>query len=1106
MLGQLLPRLCVLYGFSIIIQGLKARSWETPPRIVHHPSDVVVKVHSPATLSCRAEGFPEPTIEWYRNGLPVETDKQDGQSQPVVLPEGSLFFLSLVPGRRGQSQEGVYTCVARNSAGKAVSRNASLHIAALRDEFLSQPSNVDVAVGDMAVLNCTPPIGHPEPNVTWKKDGILLSDMDERFTVYNGKLVIAPAYKNDTGVYVCVASNSVGVRESRGARLSVLAKPVFLRKPEDITVNIGDVAQFFCQVQGDPLPSVKWNRDQSSLPSGRYIVNQDQSLQVHYVTAQDAGRYTCTAVNDVGESSATAFLAVQQAVSPGERDLHRELSALRVDLEDVSVLPPASSLLQLHWRLQPSWPQLHHLEGFEVLFRSLLPASSEWLAKRVPLPHLQAVVGPLKRGYKYEFKVRPYSSDLYGRESNTKHLRVPELVPSSPPGGVAVTMALDRNNTIRISWDPPPQESHNGIIQGYQVWCVQPEGQKSLNWTVNSATHSLEITTFEPGKQYWVRVAAVNGAGVGVQSDPKQLTIEPQRSLIPHRNDSDVLTRALALVRDPVFIGGIGALLWCILMVTVVCLYRRHTRPTHLRARHRKSAGLYRLATEDLIIKHRMAAPDSPWMPGIWKSPQNTEQYHSLWVQSKDSPSFQKATLPVTEKKDPIPLDTAVPVVSDSCGVYGTFYVDLTSNGLKTFNSPAQRPKVAHQGPQAPETAGLSQPVLKIPITQESQPLPWKHALPIQPRMGVLKESREKGHKRELHAVNSAPLVPIRQQSMALQTSPKAHLQRFSHHTPGGLLEGSSRLLHYSASVHLIDMLPPATQSPLDETRSLSSEEGSSRSTKLTEDSASVLSMCPAPPASTAASDCLSFSNRPYSRLSTASFCMSVDDHQDMALAAQEVSQYLELSPKIERRRILSESPVSLPRPFTPTPTFGYICGPLMSDLDTEDTHEDTGRSHHPVARRVALRSTPSSCCSEWEDSLWNGWGSVTDSNVPSARTSIISSSDGSFMTDTNFARVLAAAAESMGGTSLSEFSPSASPLSSFFPTRECFGDLDPLPVWNWSTAWMEEMEAHLRASRTAPASPAPIFMPDTLGHRQDDRMGAVFLDGQSINKMHSRR
>lgn len=44
----------------------------------------------------------------------------------------------------------------------------------------------------------------------------------------------------------------------------------------------------------------------------RYIVNQDQSLQVHYVTAQDAGRYTCTAVNDVGESSASAFLAVQR--------------------------------------------------------------------------------------------------------------------------------------------------------------------------------------------------------------------------------------------------------------------------------------------------------------------------------------------------------------------------------------------------------------------------------------------------------------------------------------------------------------------------------------------------------------------------------------------------------------------------------------------------------------------------------------------------------------------------------------------------------------------------------------------------------------------------
>lgn len=42
----------------------------------------------------------------------------------------------------------------------------------------------------------------------------------------------------------------------------------------------------------------------------RYLINPDQSLQIHYVTLQDAGRYTCTAVNDVGESNASAQLFV----------------------------------------------------------------------------------------------------------------------------------------------------------------------------------------------------------------------------------------------------------------------------------------------------------------------------------------------------------------------------------------------------------------------------------------------------------------------------------------------------------------------------------------------------------------------------------------------------------------------------------------------------------------------------------------------------------------------------------------------------------------------------------------------------------------------------
>uniref|UniRef100_A0A3B3H854 Ig-like domain-containing protein n=1 Tax=Oryzias latipes TaxID=8090 RepID=A0A3B3H854_ORYLA len=120
-----------VFGFlsAAFVSGLGVHGEDMPPHIVHQPSDVVVKVGNPATLSCRADGSPKPTIQWLRNGQPLRTREGDGQLQPMVLSDGNLFFLSVGGARRGSPHEGVYSCVASNSAGKAVSRNASLHIA-----------------------------------------------------------------------------------------------------------------------------------------------------------------------------------------------------------------------------------------------------------------------------------------------------------------------------------------------------------------------------------------------------------------------------------------------------------------------------------------------------------------------------------------------------------------------------------------------------------------------------------------------------------------------------------------------------------------------------------------------------------------------------------------------------------------------------------------------------------------------------------------------------------------------------------------------------------------------------------------------------------------
>ncbi|NXV81720.1 ROBO2 protein, partial [Atlantisia rogersi] len=102
---------------------------DTAPRIVEHPSDLLVPRGEPATLSCRAEGRPAPAVEWYKDGERVETDREDPRSHRTLLPGGALFFLRILHGRRGKLDEGVYVCVARNYLGEATSRNASLEVA-----------------------------------------------------------------------------------------------------------------------------------------------------------------------------------------------------------------------------------------------------------------------------------------------------------------------------------------------------------------------------------------------------------------------------------------------------------------------------------------------------------------------------------------------------------------------------------------------------------------------------------------------------------------------------------------------------------------------------------------------------------------------------------------------------------------------------------------------------------------------------------------------------------------------------------------------------------------------------------------------------------------
>lgn len=256
---------------------------------------------------------------------------------------------------------GVYTVIARNSAGEAYSTcnvcvkgrlpNETSDSEMASDMEPIKPS-VQLALKDVCVfegkrvqLDCVI-VGQPEPEVIWYHNNRPVKESSDIQLVFQGdrcSLLIHDACMEDIGEYKVVAINSAGEASSK-CLLSVTsldsensvkrhhtmehsitttmsshttnAGPQFNKLLSDILAADGEQVVFECNVTGQPTPLVKWFLNNVELQQNDRIREEKRDdgtvrLIIDNVSAADKGVYTVKAANAYGDAKCFSHLIVK---------------------------------------------------------------------------------------------------------------------------------------------------------------------------------------------------------------------------------------------------------------------------------------------------------------------------------------------------------------------------------------------------------------------------------------------------------------------------------------------------------------------------------------------------------------------------------------------------------------------------------------------------------------------------------------------------------------------------------------------------------------------------------------------------------------------------
>ncbi|KAH6928692.1 hypothetical protein HPB50_018635 [Hyalomma asiaticum] len=294
----------VTHGFTVTVNA--------PPRIKPFSFPKVASKGEKISVVCLvSEGTLPFSFSWSKDGKELQTTDN---VQVKAEHQYSVIFINSVDERSA----GNYTCIVKNIFGFD-SYSAYLDVEA--PPRIKPFSFLKVASkGEKVSIICLVSEGTPPFSFSWSKEG------KELQTTENVKVKAEPEYsvafinsvdEKSAGNYTCIVKNIYGF-DSYSAYLDVEAPPVLKKTTPDTNVVQGGSVTLTCHATGSPKPTVKWSKPPGTAGEGasptdnaRMQASPNGTLFIEEVTAEDAGKYTCTAQNAIGSVSHSMYLHVR---------------------------------------------------------------------------------------------------------------------------------------------------------------------------------------------------------------------------------------------------------------------------------------------------------------------------------------------------------------------------------------------------------------------------------------------------------------------------------------------------------------------------------------------------------------------------------------------------------------------------------------------------------------------------------------------------------------------------------------------------------------------------------------------------------------------------